>query len=193
MMKRPERILLYSSNLWYLSAGMFGPLIAVFTEQIGGSLLDISWAWAIYLIVTGLLIILIGKISDKNFGKEKLLIAGYWLSAIFTFGYLSVSSTFDLFMIQAGLGVAAALATPTWTSLYAKYEDKKHDGYTWGLAEGEASVITGIAIVLGGLIVNYSSFKCLFVIMGLIMLIAAIYQTRIMKYKKKKRHLIARK
>ena len=71
MLKPPEKILLYSSNLWYLSAGMLGPLIAVFTEQVGGSLLDISWAWAIYLIFTGLFIIITGKISDKILGKEK--------------------------------------------------------------------------------------------------------------------------
>ncbi|HLD85225.1 MAG TPA: MFS transporter [archaeon] len=187
MLKPPEKILLYSSNLWYLSAGMLGPLIAVFTEQVGGSLLDISWAWAIYLIFTGLFIIITGKISDKILGKEKLLILGYWLSAVFTFSYLLVNSTLDLFVVQAGFGIATALATPTWDALYAKYEDKKHDGYTWGLATGEATIINGIAVVIGGLIVTYFSFNYLFATMGIIMSIAAAYQTKIIKYRKTKK------
>ena len=86
------KILLYGGNLWSLGAGMFGPLFAVFAERIGGDILDISWAWATYLIVTGILIILIGKISDKRNNKEKLMMWGYALNAVFTFGYIFVSN-----------------------------------------------------------------------------------------------------
>ena len=66
------KILLYSNNFWAFGEGMLGPLYAVFAEKIGGSILDISWAWSIYLIVTGALVIIIGKISDDRFSKEKL-------------------------------------------------------------------------------------------------------------------------
>lgn len=47
------KALLYSSNIWYLGEGMLGPLLAIYTERIGGDIFDISWAWAIYLVVTG--------------------------------------------------------------------------------------------------------------------------------------------
>ncbi len=180
MLNKKEKILLYSSNLWYLGEGMLGPLFAVFAERIGGNILDISWAWATYLIVTGILIMFIGKISDR-IGKEKLMVAGYALNTIFTFSYLLISSPIHLFLVQAGLGVALALANPTWNALYAKYEDKKHDGYIWGLAQGESTLISGTAIIIGGLIVNYLSFTVLFLIMGIIQSIATIYQARILR------------
>ena len=125
MIPRKIKILLYGSNLWYLGEGMLGPLFAIFAERIGGNILDISWAWATYLIVTGLLSIIIGKISDTKISKEKLMIAGYLLNTIFTFSYLTVSEPIHLFFVQGGLGIAAALPSPTWSALYAKYEDKK--------------------------------------------------------------------
>ncbi|MBS3143439.1 MFS transporter [Candidatus Woesearchaeota archaeon] len=175
------KILLYGGNLWSLGAGMFGPLFAVFAERIGGDILDISWAWATYLIVTGILIILIGKISDKRNNKEKLMMWGYALNAVFTFGYIFVSNPFQLFIVQIGLGIAAALAVPTWEALYSKYEDRKLAGYEWGLASGEGYIITGIAMVIGGFIVNYFSFKALFITMGIVQIIATIYQAKILK------------
>ncbi len=181
MLKKKERILLYGSNIWYLGEGMLGPLFAVFAEKVGGDILEITWAWAIYLFVTGLLVMLIGKISDNKISKKKLMVAGYALNAIFTFGYLFVSSTWHLFIVQAGLGMAVALAAPTWESLYAQYEDKKHAGYTWGLADGESRLFTALAIVIGGLIVTFFSFRALFLVMGVIQVIATIYQTQLLK------------
>ncbi len=181
MLTHKAKILLYASNIWYLGEGMLGPLVAVLTERVGGDILDISWAFAIYLGFTGIFTILIGKISDRGHIQEKLMVAGYALNAVFTFGYLLVDSTTSLFIVQAGLGLASALATPTWEALYAKYEDKKYAGYSWGLAEGEASLITAVAILIGGSIVEFASFDLLFVVMGSIQVIATLYQARILR------------
>jgi MFS family permease len=173
---RPQtRILLHGSNLWYLGEGMLGPLFAIFAQKIGTNVLDIAWAWATYLIVSGFFIMYIGKLSDTALSKERLMIYGYFLNAFFTFTYLFVDKPFELFFVQMGLGVAMALATPTWNSLYARYEDKKHDGYEWGLAGGEAQIVTGIAVLIGGLLVTAYSFTVLFVVMGCIQLWAALY------------------
>lgn len=158
---------------------MLGPLFAVFAERIGGSILDISVAWAVYLVTTGILIILIGELSDRRGKHEELVTIGFALNALFTFGYIFVKEPFHLFIVQAGLGIATALSTATWNSLYAKYEDKKRSGYNWGLAVGQANIATGIAIVIGGLIVARYSFTVLFITMGIIQIIATLYQSRI--------------
>lgn len=158
---------------------MLGPLFAVFAERIGGSILDISIAWAVYLVTTGILIILIGKFSDKRGKHEELVTIGFALNALFTFGYLFVSEPFHLLIVQAGLGIGTALSTPAWNSLYARYEDKKRSAYGWGLAVGQANITTGIAIIIGGFIVARYSFTALFISMGLIQIIAALYQSKI--------------
>lgn len=177
-MDKRAKILLYSSNMWFLGEGMLGPLFAVFTERIGGDIFDITWAWATYLIATGIFYILVGKTTDKYFNKTRTMVLGFTLNTLFTFSYLFVSSSWHLFIIQIGLGLASAMATPTWYALYAKYEDKKHDGLQWGLAGGEANIITGIAVIMGGLVVSYFSFTTLFIIMGVIQAIATLYQAQ---------------
>ncbi len=182
-LNRYIKILLYGGNIWYFGEGMLGPLFAVFTERVGGDILDVSWAWATYLILAGVLYIVVGKITDKHNNAEKIMVLGYALNALFTFGYLFVSTPWHLFVVQAGLGIAAAMATPTWDSLYAKHEDKKHAGFQWGLAGGEAQIITGIAIIVGGYIVSLVSFNALFLTMGIIQIIATIYQAQILRKK----------
>ena len=175
------RILLIADNLWYFGEGMLGPLFAIFAQKIGGDILDVSWAWAIYLIVTGILIMTFGKLSDKILDKEKLVIAGYALNTLCTFGYLFVSKPWHLFILQVGLGIAVAMATPTWDALYSKYEKPKNAGYAWGLSDGQAQLVSGLAIIIGGLVINYFSFNALFIIMGIIQIIATIYTFKLLK------------
>ncbi|MDH4330407.1 MAG: MFS transporter [Candidatus Moranbacteria bacterium] len=182
-MNEKIKYLLYGSNLWYLGEGMLGPFLAVFTEQIGGDILEISWAWSIYLLVSGVLTILLGKISDR-INKEKMMILGYAINAFFTFAFILVDAPFKLFIVQAGLGLASALAAPTWNALYAKYEDKGKDGMEWGLADGEAMIVTGIAILIGGIIVSSFNFTALFVVMGVVQVVATVYQAGILRNKK---------
>jgi hypothetical protein len=55
---------------------------------------------------------LVGKLISRKKYKSKVMVAGYALNALFTFGYLFVSSPWHLFFVQAGLGVAEAIGTP---------------------------------------------------------------------------------
>ncbi|MDD5416860.1 MAG: MFS transporter [Candidatus Aenigmarchaeota archaeon] len=183
MINEKLKLLLFGSAVWYLGEGMFGPLFAIFSESIGGNILDITSAWAVYLFATGILIIVIGHISDTTVKKEKLMIFGYALNALFTFGWLFVTRPEQLFIVQIGLGIAAALATPTWEALYSNHSNKKKMGFMWGFFEGTTNMITAFAIVIGGLIVNFYSFKILFIIMGTIQVIATIAQALILRDK----------
>jgi MFS family permease len=70
-------MLLFASSLWYFGEGLFGPLFAIFSEKVGGDLLDITWAWSLYLIVTGVFYVLIGKLFNRSLWKSKLIAVGY--------------------------------------------------------------------------------------------------------------------
>jgi len=108
------------------------------------------------------------------------MIIGYSLNAIMTFMYIFVSTPTHLFFVQVGLGISAALATPTWDALYDKYSgDGSKDGTMWGIADGLPKIVTGIAVLLGGFIVTKYSFTILFFIMGFIQVFATIVQARI--------------
>lgn len=172
-------ILLVSSNMWYLAEGLLGPLLAVFAGRVGGSVLDISFAWAIFLAVSGVANVLIGRLSD-SYSKEKILVAGYALNACVLFGYVFVTNPVELFIAEAVLGLSTAMASPTWYALFSKYESKHSSGKEWGLVTGQAKISTAFAMVAGGYIVTYLSFNALFVLMGSIMLVATAYQSKIL-------------
>lgn len=182
-MRRETKILLYASNLWYFSDGLIGPLFAVFAQKIGGDILDISWAWAVYLIVSGLAIIIVGKISDK-ISKEAIMVLGYALNAFLTFAYIFISTPYQLFALQAAFGISVALATPTWDALYDKYSGKgNRDGFVWGIADGTPNIVLGLAAIAGGFIVARYSFTVLFLVMGVVQVFATIIQAKVL-YKK---------
>lgn len=180
------KILLLGANIWYFGEGMMGPLFAVFAEKIGGDILDITWAWATYLIITGVFYIIVGKLLNNKNYKEKVMVLGYVLNAIFTFCYLFVSSPVQLFIVQAGLGVAEAIGTPAWDALYAKNLPDKMDSYAWGLSTGQSQIVTGLAFGFGGLITHFISFEALFITMGSLQIIAAIVTSQLLFINKAK-------
>jgi MFS family permease len=173
-MSLKSKLLFFSASFWYLGEGLLGPLFVVFANRVGGDLLEISGAWAAYLIVMGISSMVVGKLSDRGVSRERMLVIGYALNAVFTFCYLLVHNPFQLFLVQFGLGVASALATPTWNSLYSRLHHSHNDGFAWGAADGQADIISGIAILVGSLIVTLFSFEVLFLLMGSLQVIATL-------------------
>jgi MFS family permease len=180
-MNKYAKNLLIGGNIWYLGEGMLGPLFAVFSERVGGDVLDVSYAWALYLVISGILTIVVGRVADKFKCNEQLLVSGYFLNAAGTFAYLLVNNQTKLLFVQAVLGIASALASPTWDALFSKHENRKNGGLLWGLAGGSAEILTGIALVVGGILVTRFSFSTLFIVMGAVQLTAAVYQSKILR------------
>jgi MFS family permease len=180
-----QKILLFASGLWFFGEGLFGPLFAVYAEKVGGDLLDITWAWSVYSIALGLLYFFNGKVLAKSKYKEEVMVFGYFLNTVFTFSYLLVHNSTQLFIVQIGLAIAESLSTPTWDSIFAKELEDPGDSLLWGIAGGQSHFVTGIAIAIGGLITYYISFEALFVIMGLIQAAATIIQSKILFFKRK--------
>jgi predicted MFS family arabinose efflux permease len=156
----------------------------VFSQKVGGDLLDITWAWSAYLVVTGLMYLFVGRVLQNSKYQELVMVLGYALNTIFTFSYLMVDSVKTLFFVQIGLGIAESLSTPIWDSLFANDMETKNNTFLWGLATGHTHFVTGIAVAIGGLITYYISFQMLFVIMGSIQAIATVMQARLLFVKK---------
>lgn len=177
------KILLAGSAVWYFGEGMLGPLFAVFAGRVGGDIFEITWAWAAYLAVYGMLSILAGRFSDGS-NKEKIMIVGYGLNAVATFGYLLVYNPFSLLVVQGVLGIARALATPTWDALYDQSSGTQK-ATNWGLADGIPALVTAAAVIAGGFIVSRYPFAMLFILMGIVQVIATFVQAKIFLGKRK--------
>lgn len=143
-------------------------------------MLDITYAWALFLITSGVLYIFFGKLLSNSTRKKEILVLGYALNTVFTFGYLLVHNSTQLFIIQILLAIAEAICSPLWDAIFAKELDEKDDVFFWSVAGGHTHLVSGIAIATGGLIAYHFSFEMLFILMGIIQAIATFIQWRLL-------------
>ena len=183
-MKRGIKFLLFSDAWITLALGMIGPIYAIFVEEIGGDLLDASWAFFAFMISSGIALYLIGKWEDKSKHKEKLVTIGYSLTALGCLFYFFVYNQTTLVITQIILGLAEAIQIPAYDALYSKYLTKKHYASEWADWEAMGYITTAIAAIAGGYVASLYGFKALFIVMFIISIFGVISSLKMFKKKK---------
>jgi MFS transporter, DHA1 family, multidrug resistance protein len=183
-MKNGLKILLLSDTWATLALGLIGPIYAIFVAEIGGDILDASWAYFSFMFTTGIVMFLIGKWEDKIKHKEKLIIAGYSLTAIGCLSYVFVNTQITLVITQIILGLAGALYIPAFDALYSGFLDKNKETSQWGFEESMIYVVTAISAIIGGYVAKYFGFKTLFILMFAISILSIITSSFLLKNKK---------
>lgn len=167
-MNRILKLLLFIIYLWFISDGLLGPLYAVYSEKIGGSVLDIAISWSIYMIVSGILHFIFGSLADKLNKVKEFLALGFLIATIGAIGYIFITDTIGLSIIQVILGIANALGSSTWDGLFSRNIKKNNHATMWSLYEGGYSILVGISAIIGGLIVLHAGWITLFIIMAIL-------------------------
>lgn len=178
-MNRNIKILLLASLISSLSAGLLGPLYAIFVGSIGGSILDAGGAWATFSLMTGVATIIIGRQEQLN--KKLMIVTGFALSAVGTAGYLFIKTPLDLFIVEGILGLALAIINPPFDALYSISLDKGQESTEWAYFEGFTNIALAIAAVGGALIAQLFSFRLLFTLMTILAIAATIASVAIIK------------
>ncbi|EKE06880.1 MAG: hypothetical protein ACD_18C00249G0015 [uncultured bacterium] len=183
-MKQGIKILLISDSWINLSLGMIGPIYAIFVEEIGGDILDASWAYSVYMITAGVVMYLLSKWEDRAKHKEKFVVLGYALTSIACLSYIFVYNQATLLFTQVLLGLSVAILSPAFDAIYSHYVKVKEEASNWGLWEALSFIVTGLAAVIGGYMANMFGFRTLFIVMFVISLFGALNSIRL--YNKKK-------
>src|SRR3989344_3262721 len=126
-MKRGLKFLVWADAWTTLALGMLGPIYAIFVQQIGGDILDASWAFFAFTFTSGVVMYLLSFWENKIKHKEKLILISYSLMSIGFLGYYFVYNQFSLLVVQIVLGFAVALLSPVYDSLYSHYVIKKQE------------------------------------------------------------------
>lgn len=69
-----------AEGFWSFGSGLFLPIFAIFSEQVGGNITDAGIAAAIFLFATSTLEIFVGRFLDK-FKEKWFLVADYLLES----------------------------------------------------------------------------------------------------------------
>jgi MFS family permease len=176
-LSRQARLLLKISFLTTFAESMLVPMYAAFTERVGGSILDAGIAFAAFSMATGIVVTLVGMRPWFQRHIKGLLIMGFWGAAACDISYVFVQNKWQLFAVQVIAGLATGFIEPAWDSLFTddiEHSSAKH----WSIWAGGTHLATGVAALLGGIIVAYFSFTVLFVAMSLIDTIANVVAWR---------------
>jgi len=164
-------LLILSDILILSSFGLIAPIFAIFIEKDleGGTLVTAGLATTVFFAVKSIVQLPLAKyVIDKQKHKSKLLLFGTLLIISVPFIYIAAENIYTIFVAQAVYGLGAALAYPTWFSLFTLYIDKKHKGFEYALWSTGVGVGTAAAAFFGAKIAELFGFKYLFFFVGLI-------------------------
>ncbi|MFH0867908.1 MAG: MFS transporter, partial [Candidatus Woesearchaeota archaeon] len=173
------KLALTANSFFLLAAGMLGPIYAFFVKDIGGDVLAAGGSWAVFMIVSGLGMFVMGKIQDKIKKDKPVMIVGYTLQSIGFLGYFFVANVTQLFIVQIVLGLSTVIQLPAYDSFYTKYLEKGKFASQWAAWEGVYYTITGIAALIGAFLVKIFGFKILFLVMFFWSLIGLLIATQL--------------
>lgn len=175
LFNRAIRVLLATNWFIMVASTMLGPIYALFVKKIGGSLLDASYASAVFFITGGIVTLISGRYSDKIKENELILVFGCCLMGIGYFGYAVVDSLWSLLVVQVLTGLGDAVYYPVFDALYAKHTSKKEAGAQWGAWEALYYFTAAFGAIGGGILVTCFGFDVMFVVMGLLCFVSAAY------------------
>lgn len=182
MLKKISTVLLIMTwvDILILSAfGLLSPIFAIFiTGQIhGGTATVVGFATASYMIGRSIFQIPVGKFIDKRSGEKDdflILIIGYALLTIVPFLYIIASTPLHIYILQTFLGIADALAIPSYLAIFSRHLDRDHEGTEWSFRSVFTSIAAAIAGAAGGIIADSFGFRTLFIVAGLLALFSTL-------------------
>ena len=172
-MNKQLKIYLTMFSFFVLAEAMLGPIYAIFVKNIGGDILAAGSAWAVFMIISGIGVFLMGKFQDKIKNDRKFIIIGYSMRSLGFLGYYFVSNIAQMFTLQIFLGLTAIMITPASYSFYAKHVDSKNLASEWTAWQCVWDTGQGIAALIGSFLAAFYGFKTLFLVMFFVSLISS--------------------
>jgi len=181
-MKTREKLVLLiailASFVAFLDGSVVGVALPQISEHLGGGLLTQQWVNDAYLITLGTLILAAGSLSDI-FGRKKIITIGLY-GFLVTSVLCAIAPTAEILIISRALqGIAGALLVPSSLALIIS----AFSGVEQAKAIGRWTAWTGIAFIIGplvgGLLVDYTSWRWIFIINVIPIAIALILLKRL--------------
>ncbi len=169
------RILLATNAMVLMAGAMFGPIYALFVQNVGGSLLDASIAGGVFALFAGITTLISGRYSDKIKENELIIVFGYLIMGISFLLYILVNSVLSLLFVQALIGIGEAIYSPAFDAVYSKHLNNKKSGVQWGAWESMYYFTAAIGAFTGGMLVTIFGFNFMFIIMAFLCFFSALY------------------
>lgn len=174
-MNKITKCLLLASFFGTMGESMLTPLYGMFVNKIGGSIIDAGIGYAIFSILTGLVIIGSSNIKWFTNNLQLIIVLGFFIASIGDLSYFFVHNSLGLFLVQATNGISVGLLNPAWETLYSQNTEDGEEHKSWSIWGGGANISTGIAALIGAVITTLFGFKAMFVTTAFVNVVAVYY------------------
>lgn len=170
------KILLVADSFVLLSGAMIIPFYATYVSKIGGDILEAGFAAGMFAVSAGIMTLFAGRISDRFERKERIVAMSYLAISLGFLLYIFVDSIAGLVAVQILIGLAQASYTPAFDALYTKHlGDRKKASTAWSLWESINYFSLAVGALAGAILLHFSSFNVLFIVMSVLCLVSSIY------------------
>lgn len=181
-MKAQQKLVLLVAILGSFVAFLDGSVVIValpqISEQLGGGLVVQQWVNDAYLITLGSLILAAGSLSDI-FGRKKILVFGL-IGFLATSLLCAIAPNPEWLIVSRGLqGIAGALLVPSSLALIISTFKGKEQSKAIGTWTGWTGVAFIIGPLIGGLLVDVFSWRLVFAINVIPIIIALFFASKL--------------
>ena len=176
------KAIILANLISFIGYQFFVPFYALFAKDIGADIRTIGFICSFYSILTAITMLVFGKIENK-YGKEKIVIYGFFMYSIGAFAFLLVDNIASLMLVLAFNALLSGITIPAYKTLFTHLQDKGRESEEWSWLEASSMVAISVGSAIGGIVLAVFGFNGLFIIMGTIQFLAGIIMYKSLKYK----------
>jgi MFS family permease len=170
--------LTYSQSIAILASSLVFPFYLLFIRGVGVNFSEFGIAYGIFTISSALVHKWIGKSSDK-IGRKIFLLLNSWGMAIIFIIFPLVTNMSQVYILQAILGIFGAMQKTSEKAILADFTDKGNRGERIGVYHGWLSIFGGIAVMIGGYLVDLFTLEIIFYIGSIFFFISGLLSLKI--------------
>jgi EmrB/QacA subfamily drug resistance transporter len=130
-------------------------------HDLGGSIQALEWTVSAYVLAYSVLLLTGAALGDR-FGRKRMFIAGLTLFTASSAAAALAPSTGLLIAARASQGVGAAIVTPLTLTLLAAAFPQERRGIALGIWSGISGVAVALGPLVGGAVIQASSWHWIF-------------------------------
>ncbi len=150
-----------ASSVWGIVYGLIGPFYAVYVANLSGGMEKLGFAFSIMVLVQAVTSYFVGHYSDRLGRKPFLFVTAYTDAAIL-FAYTVIDKTYQIYILQALLGVTNAVGATIRESLLGDLTKSEKRGAEVGKFNAFVSVFSAAGLTLGGYVTKFYGLKSIF-------------------------------
>ncbi len=149
------------SSIWAVVMGLIGPFYVVYVSNLSGGIEKLGIAFGIMALVQSATTLLAGHFSDK-LGRKPFLFLTAYTDALILLLYTVINKNYQLYILQAMLGVTNGIAATISTSLLGDLTVKTERGKGVGRFNAVVGLSSAAGLFISGYVAKLYGIESLF-------------------------------